>query len=229
MSLRRAYWHLTGEYTDRTIQKVLTFEHPAYSCQRRLLRAYLMCKELTLEQVGQKMHEPVEVVQIYGELFFNVRDRMHERVYVAHLAFPDTWIKQVCTQSITDVPADRLLLQLALHHGVGQVDYFAGISPKSPGPETLEGMVQEFTNNILKHAYLMTLAGFHHSQPGMPVIDMAVRIINARRKAWRSPGEVLTSWRRLMGHLWAKALSRRWREWPGLPGSKRLHKHQPGR
>src|SRR6202050_1929361 len=64
MSLRRAYWHLTGEYTDRTIQKVLAFEHPAHSCQRNLLRAYLMCRELTLEQISQKMHEPVEVIQI---------------------------------------------------------------------------------------------------------------------------------------------------------------------
>jgi hypothetical protein len=81
----RAYRYLRDPYR-RDVHVLLAHEltKPARQRQRNFLRALLLCNT-TLDQIAEDCGEPVDVVELFEGLFWNCRDRLNERVYLARI------------------------------------------------------------------------------------------------------------------------------------------------
>ncbi len=204
VSLRRAYWHVTGEYTDKLIQGALALEHPANRAGRRLLRAYLLCRDLSPENVASRVGKPLQFIQTYAELFFNVLDRKDETFYCATLAFPEGRLPLLRQRQWDQLDPDQMMLQLALDEGSAGVDWLAGLRPDWLTGQSVQSMRAQLEAMVFESALFAAKCGLLN-QPDQPIFKRALKLIEARRR--RGRGTTGEETQRLTGPSLGEALA----------------------
>jgi hypothetical protein len=134
-AIQRAYQFLRDPYRrDVHVLRAQDLTRPENQSSRDLLRALLLCNT-TLEQVAQDCGLPVGVVELFEALFWNCRDRLQERVYLA----------RICNQGCfarTAAPANEALaadpVRVALRSGRVQ-DVLAEVESPPNSLSTIEG------------------------------------------------------------------------------------------
>lgn len=58
---------------------------PQRTYKRNALEAFLLCRDISLNKISEFMDLAVEVIWLYDQLFFNVRDRINERSYIGQI------------------------------------------------------------------------------------------------------------------------------------------------
>ena len=121
---------------DPLILEVESFRTETRRPERDLLEALLLAKNATLAHIAELLGTGEEVVEAYEALFFNVRDRRHERVYRNALLHPGGWQAAVRNPR-PDAEGDRLrLLRAGAEDGMAAVLALAGFQAET-SPETL--------------------------------------------------------------------------------------------
>jgi len=180
--LRMAFYHLQGHTIDENMRTVIALAaSPDFKRENILLRAYLLCEELSPQDVADRLALPIEVVFRYAELFFNVIDRRGERTYIAGIACPGTRIETLRQKEADTLDAERVALQLALDEGAAAVDDFAGMTS-----DWLEGkpLAPELEARVMTNALRMAVAGFS-GVGNNPTMDQALKLLTTRRRRKR--------------------------------------------
>ena len=85
--LLQAYRYLNGAY-DEAMDDALILMHPENMTTRNALRALLICRDVTLEQIAICLRISPEAARVFDQLFYNVRDRLDEPGYIGQLLNP---------------------------------------------------------------------------------------------------------------------------------------------
>jgi len=136
----RAYRFLRDPYRrDVHVSLAHDLTQPDRQGQRNLLRALLLCN-MTPHQIAQDCGLPVDVVELFEGLFWNCRDRLNERVYLA----------RICTQGVfgRTAGAPEVLaadpVRVAFHSGrVEEVLAEVEPPPKTRSPTGGYGLVEQ--------------------------------------------------------------------------------------
>jgi len=113
--LRKAYaWQVHGR-PNPVLEEAYEINHPANHQTASLLNALLICPDLSVEKIAGLIGLPLAVVEAYEGLFFNVRDRLDDRLYLARLVYPDSRYPGIETDAMT--PQSDKLLQAAYEFG----------------------------------------------------------------------------------------------------------------
>lgn len=120
-SLHLAYNYLTRACTEE--QEFLTayafhMWHPHGAVLGNLMRAHLICPDISYHQISQTLKVPVAAVRLFEELFFNVRDRMDEPAYINQVVFPETRMPVMRPGYGEQEDPHRIILRLAYDHGI---------------------------------------------------------------------------------------------------------------
>jgi hypothetical protein len=59
------------------------------------IEAYLLIPEMTNADIAKAMNLPVQCIDAYVELFFNIRIRMDDPYFIAHHVFPDSRLQEM--------------------------------------------------------------------------------------------------------------------------------------
>jgi len=124
-----------------SMDQVLTLAGPLNTTTRSLLKGLLISRDATLAAIADWMRLPLEVVTLYDQLFFNVRDRLDEPGYVTQVLNPDG-IR--LTRDTDD--EELLMLRAGYQHGAREVIRLAGIKPEKTtqsNEELLRGLERE--------------------------------------------------------------------------------------
>jgi len=118
--------HLAYNYmkcTDTEHQHFMTayalhMNHPQSGVLGSLVRAYLICPDISYQKISSDLKVPVAAVRLFEELFFNVRDRMDEPAYIHGVVFPETRMP-IMRPGYGDREDPRLIvLRMAYDHGI---------------------------------------------------------------------------------------------------------------
>jgi hypothetical protein len=105
-AILRAYRFLRDPY-QRDVRVFLAHDltRPARQRERNLLRAFLLCNT-TFELIAQDCGVEVEVVELFENLFWNCRDRLNERVYLARMCNQGVFARAAGAQAHETLAAD---------------------------------------------------------------------------------------------------------------------------
>ena len=138
-ALVRANWYLRYNCRDDSIKRVLWIAHPQ-NHRRALLNAYLVCEDISTESIANRMGLSVEVVGLYSDLFFDVRERQDEAL-LAELVYPEGRLPQLLGENVHQ-SGGQTMLQLAYDHGVDEFERFAFPNRNKGHAESLASMAQ---------------------------------------------------------------------------------------
>ncbi len=85
-AVRRAYaFLLDPNRADVNVGLALELNSRDNQEERNIIRAVLLCRDMTMEELAKRWGENLEVLALFEALFWNCRDRCKERIYRAQL------------------------------------------------------------------------------------------------------------------------------------------------
>ena len=135
----RAYLYLRngGRLQDRDLATAYAIQQRPR--QRDLLRAFLLTNA-TFEEIATLLDMGVEVVRLFSELFWDIRHRLKDGLFMADL---------LCLDRIGEVDPGLALMRLAYTQGAVPLARAAGLAHLAPNSESTRELYDRFERSIL--------------------------------------------------------------------------------
>ncbi len=167
-------WHLHSDLSNRGAKAILN--------------AALIAKDSTIEMVANALNHPLEVVEAYEALFFNVVDRRHDIMYLRNVAYPNTRLEEELENYLVETPLDVLLLRIGYNRGFKEVLYAAGLQENPEANLTAAEATERFQHEMLVTGCKLATAGFLNYEKQHPVIKATLEFIKASKSSKQASG-----------------------------------------
>ena len=183
--LRDAYAYESGQPGNPATAQALALEQPAMKPVRDLLRALLIVPDLPLLEISQKLNLPVEVIDAYSELFWNVRDRLQDKSSLVPLVYPRGRIEEFEPEYLKKTDPGMLLLRAAWNHGAESALKLAGYQTmESTMNSNLKAQYDELEALIVANGLAIARWGGIH-QENVPALKAALSLLKNRNRRQR--------------------------------------------
>jgi hypothetical protein len=177
--IKLAYEHIMNRAVNEDISWGQIIQHPKWQTKRGFLEALLLLPDLRLDEVAKYTGFSVATVLIYEQLFWNVRDRMNDPMYLNELCCPGTRLAEFQTDSWTTAEPRNLMLRAAYYNDLETLlKLFGTRMPHEE--ESPEVSAKQLKKRILSDAYFVVRAGGASSK--VAVLDSARKLIVAAEK-----------------------------------------------
>jgi hypothetical protein len=124
-------------------------------------------------------------IDAYEKLFFNVRDRRNDVLYISQHVYPKTRLVEVFDGYMREDGIEKLLLRMGYNRGLVDVAYWAGLTNQLAEDLTAPGndMAAKLEGQILAFGYLMARGGFIHQRRDVHALNSARGLIAAAKQA----------------------------------------------
>jgi hypothetical protein len=177
--IRAAHDHLSGSVIHDEINEAQVLQHGRWVTKRGFLEALLLLPNLRLDEIAAHAGLTVPVVMAYETLFWNVRDRRDDAMFVNELCLPNTRLNEYRDDYWVTVQPRDLMLRAAYNNDLPTILQIFGT--RAPAPELpADVSAKRVKARIMADAEFVIRAG--GSSSGLPVLDAARRIIAAGEK-----------------------------------------------
>lgn len=165
------------KFFNTHVAEALSWREHARKKYRDVVEGMLICEDAPFELIAEKTNLPQKSIECYEQLFFNVKDRMDDNVYLSRLAYPNgiTCHNDRDYFSVTD--PGMLLLRAGFNRGIEDVLFFAGLRGHSGAGVDAAGILE---HTIMTEGLVYARNG-GLSQRGLPQITAAKAIIVAKK------------------------------------------------
>jgi len=168
--LWRAYlYHRNkSKYRDETILRTASYITPGNAVQRHIIRALLITVNATPKSIAPLVNLPVEVVEAFQTLFFDIEGRRDDLMFTASVVYPKTRMVEMFRNYMENEALETVLLRAGYNHGPDYVLFLAGLrnslSVESDSKETIAKLEALFMSN----AYILAKSGWLNTNgPGL--------------------------------------------------------------
>ena len=125
--LFRAYKFETDmAYEDKAIFKALELTYAESRLTRETLHGLLVSSDADINKIASITSINIETIKAYEQLFFNLRDRRHEALFLAEIVYPNGKLVECLDNYIRHETLGNLLLRAGYNNGMADVLHFAG-------------------------------------------------------------------------------------------------------
>jgi len=124
--LTNLYYYEKHGTRDDTVLKAVSIHHPSNYFQENSLKAFLLTDSSFKEiSVRTGIHE--DTIAAYEQLFFNIRDRRDEALFIAETVYPEHRVVETQESYLKNVDPGSFLIRSAYNNGIEDVSYFIGL------------------------------------------------------------------------------------------------------
>lgn len=211
--LLRAYCYYAYSNRDPDVRRAFQLRTQAEKIRRTMLHCMLLIEKYDLKHISGELQLDLDVVRIYEMLFWNVRDRLQDKMFVNSLVYPETtqvlWVKQY---HLNEDPLN-LALRAAVTHGMETVKAFLGMTNQTDEFDA-EGYAKAFEAQVVSTASHSARMGLLH-QSDVPSISSGRSMVQSSKLggdvakdddsrlglgSFGMKAAVLEHWRRLTDH-----------------------------
>jgi hypothetical protein len=176
--IKLAHAHGMKQSYSEDIADGLVLQHPSWKIKRGFLRALLLLKELNLNNTAQMTGIPILTLLAYEQLFWNVRDRLDDPLYMQTLCYPLTpQIEYQADHWKNADPCDLMLRAAFRHDCEGVLEIFGIRLPRREmSPEVyMEKIVPRF---LAHWEHIVRCGGSSSEIPAMKeMAKMVVKVV----------------------------------------------------
>jgi hypothetical protein len=177
--IKLAYEHILNRAVNEDIFEAQIIQHPKWQTKRGFLEALLLLPDLRLDEVAKHTGFLVSTVMIYEQLFWNVRDRMNDLLFINELIFPETRLAEFQTDYWTNAEPRNLMLRAAYYNDLDTLLKLFGSRTKRE-EQSSDVSAKNVRARIMADADFVVRAGGASSKVG--VLDSARKMIVATEK-----------------------------------------------
>lgn len=211
--LLRAYCYHAYSNRDPDIRRAFQLRTHAAKNRRTMLHCMLLIEKYDLKHIAGELSLDLDVVRIYEMLFWNVRDRLSDKVFVNSLVYPETtqvlWVSQY---HLNEDPLN-MALRAAVTHGMDAVKAFLGMAGQTD-EFNAEGYAKAFEAQVVSTACHSARMGLLH-QHNVPSISSGRSMVQSSKLggdvakdddsrlglgSFGMKAAVLEHWRRITDH-----------------------------
>ena len=181
--INRAWDYGMNKDWDPVISHAIALEAPYHKRERDTVKAMLLIPDKSLEEIADYIGFEEEDIEAYEALFFDIRDRMKEKAFIAKLVFPDGIQSEFRENFITQEDLGQLMMRVAHTHGEQPMYAVGGFKSAGNGSEfnaAEAGHLMEA--DLMKNALLLTKIGLLN-QKNVPGINHAKGLMMASKQA----------------------------------------------
>jgi hypothetical protein len=182
LNLRRAFYYFARNCPDDLMTEAYALMHPANIGKRKILNAFLICRDINMKQVAEAMSLSETVVSVYEQLWFNVRDRMDDKYYIGSLVFPQMRFESAAEDAGEGRDHAQELLRAGYEYGAEEVLYMAGLIPTRTSTSATSKSTEELEHLQVAEAITQARHGGANAKSA-PAIDRANRLVTASKRA----------------------------------------------
>lgn len=104
----------------------ISLTHPSNKNIEDAIKAFLITDE-SYDTLQSLTGISKEVLKIYEKLFFNIRDRKSEALFIANTVYPDSRMVEIMDNYAKNEDPGKILLRSAYNNGIEDVAYFSGL------------------------------------------------------------------------------------------------------
>lgn len=108
----------------------ISLTHPSNRSLEESIKAFLLT-DSSLEEIANLTGLSVDVLDYYEKLFFNIRDRRNEALFIANIVYPDSRFVELNDNYLRNEDSGRLLIRAAYNNGLADAAYFSGLKSES--------------------------------------------------------------------------------------------------
>lgn len=175
--LVRLYRMERYKFYNPHVAEAISWREPARRKYRHVVEGLLICQDAPLDVVAEYTNLDKHTVECYEQLFFNVKDRIEDNVYLSNLAYPRGVACQTEKDYFTKTDPGVLLLRVGFSRGFEDVLFFAGLrGHEGAGVDATAQLEDTIMTEALAYARNGGL-----SQRGLPQISSAKAILVAQK------------------------------------------------
>ena len=104
----------------------ISLTHPSNKSMEDVIKAFLITDE-PYNKLANITGIPEEVLRLYEKLFFNVRDRKQEALFIANTVYPNTRMVELMDNYTRNEDFGKMLMRSAYNNGIEDAMYFSGL------------------------------------------------------------------------------------------------------
>ena len=108
----------------------ISLTHPSNRSLEESVKAFLLT-DSSLEEIAKLTGLSTSMLDTYEKLFFNIRDRKQEALFIANVVYPDSRFVELNDNYLRNESSGRLLIRAAYNNGLDDVAYFSGLKADS--------------------------------------------------------------------------------------------------
>lgn len=174
----RAYLHNRFGYRYDDIAGAKALLTPPMASTRAMLEGLLVCSDADVAKTAMRSKLPLDVVQAYEKLFFNILDRRDDVSFMQHVVYPHGRMVEMVDGYLFTTPLGDLMRRAGYTNGAADVQYLMGSSPDAVSAMEAAGDSRKLESLILSLGMVLARNGGLH-QPGLPGVGHARQIITA--------------------------------------------------
>lgn len=152
--LMDAYYFLKFNKHKDYIIHAISLTHPMYKNMEDSLKALLITDD-SFTKISSITGLPENVLRAYEQLFFNIRDRRQESLFIANIVYPNTKFIEMSDNYLKVEDPGKILLRSGYNNGSDDVIFFSGLKPKDFAEGSSSEMAAKLESEIMRNAYIL--------------------------------------------------------------------------
>lgn len=156
------YWYERSGHSSPSLIHALSLHHPSNQFMENAVQALLL-SDASLQDIAKTAGISYEVLRYYEQLFFNVRDRRDESLFIASVVYPEHRLVETMEGYIRDVDAGSFLKRAAFNNGLDDAAYFVGLRVEdidAANSSNAREMASRLESSIMANGYYLARNGF---------------------------------------------------------------------
>jgi hypothetical protein len=177
--LSRAYCFYKYNNGDAELRTVFMLRLKIMKTVRACIECMLLVEKFTHEQIGDEIGATADIIDAYETLFWNVRDRLKERAYIASVLYPES--TQVLWNPDYHIQEDyqSMSWRAAWLHGIDTSRAFLGMQRQTEEHDA-EMHARVFESQVISTSSYSARMGLLH-QGHAPSIDRGRAIVQSSK------------------------------------------------
>lgn len=178
-------------YGSESFLQAMSLTSPERANAAKTVRALLIPRDACALKVAQRLRMAPHAVRLYEQLFFNVRDRRDDVIYIRDIVFPATRVSEMLrTEFQSDEVAD-MLLRAGYDNGVDDVIHMAGLADHTERMlNAASESSRQFEALLMANAVVQANNGFLNLKRTTPALQKASQLMIAGKISGSDSGDI---------------------------------------
>jgi hypothetical protein len=186
-SIYLMFMHFAGCLIKDELPQTLELREPNSTFTRIAVEAYSLCRDLQMSQIPDRVKIREQVLRIYYDLFFNVRNRFDEPLYVAQIVYPETRLADLRADGFDPQNIRQNLFRIAYEYGSEALECKLGTRIRQFSPAVIEKLAAGLEGRIMSNARTVARLGGLNSQQAAPALRLATGLLRSMREQGQPP------------------------------------------
>ena len=154
-----------GDCSNEDLLFALSLHHPSNKMMEDTIKACLIT-DSTFSDISTSLGIPEKVLECFEQLFYNIRDRKSESLFIASIVYPDTRMVELDKDYASNESFSKMIMRSAYNNGMSDALYFAGLKMSNNILNSNSAAVSasDLEAAIMSNAFFLAKNGFINQQ-----------------------------------------------------------------